>query len=373
MIPIIYQLRQAHLNVIVAADGKALELLKIEFPDLEFIHLPSFTIRYSRKQSQTLKMILQVPKIIKGTINEYRWLNNLIKANPVTIVISDNRYGLWNKKILSILISHQIPPLLPAGLKCFEPLMHYILRFFIKSFDRCWIPDIENPSMNLTGKLSHRYPLPSNTAFMGILSRFYNFSSSHGKKYPVRKYEMLVLLSGPEPQRTLLEEIMLEQLRDTEYKTAFIRGLPLSVGHHNMKPSPKIDFYYHLPPEIFGNLVINADVIICRSGYSTIMDLVELSRPAILIPTPGQTEQEYLAGYLNEQGLFHMVSQQNFNLQKALKSYKLKKYNTLSIPKTKVEKYLLDILKLYDHDKINRKQSGQKSQIHLCGGMGIQP
>jgi hypothetical protein len=373
MIPVIYQLQQAHLNVIIAADGNALELLKTEFPDLEFIHLPSFSIRYSRKPSQTLKMILQVPKIIIGTIKEYRWLNNLIKVYPVAIVISDNRYGLWNKKILSIFISHQISPFLPAGLKCFEPLMHNIFRFFIKMFDRCWIPDIENPSMNLTGMLSHRYPLPANSAFMGILSRFNNFSASPGKKYSIRKYDILVLLSGPEPQRTLLEEIMLEQLQDTEYKSAFILGLPISASRHIKKPSPKIDLYYHLSPEIFGNLVLNAEVIICRSGYSTIMDLVEMSRPAILIPTPGQPEQEYLASYLSEQGLFHSVSQQNFNLQKALQSYKLKKFNTLSIPKTKVENYLLDILELYNHNKINRKQSGQKSQIHLCGGMGVQP
>ena len=354
MIPIINKLLHSNIEVILASDGKAGELLKTEFPDQPFIERPSYSIRYSRSRSQVFMMIFQIPDILAGIVKEHLWLKKIMLAHHVDVVISDNCYGLYHKKILSVFVSHQISPLLPSGLKWMEPVVYSFLGRFIRSFDRCWIPDVADPSMNLTGKLSHRYPVFRNTVFMGILSRFSEWPCTTEKKTP-KIYDILVILSGPEPQRTLLEEILVQQIGGTGYKAAIICGLRQPVMQDYTQFSRSIDFYYHLPVETFRDMLLNAGVIICRSGYSTIMDLVELGRPAILISTPGQPEQEYLACHLSRKGLFHNVEQQNFNLKRALQQFQFKKFCRPDFHGTDTENYLQDLLKLYEHKNENRQ------------------
>jgi len=354
MIPLIHKLLQSNFEVILASYGKAGELLKTEFPNLCFIDLPSYTIRYSRSKSQVFIMILQLHKILAGIIKEHRWLKRIVSMHHIDIVISDNRYGLCYKKILSVFISHQISPSLPSGLKWIEPFVYVFLGIFIRSFDRCWIPDIEDPSTNLTGKLSHRYKIFHNASFMGMLSRFNeNHCMSDGKT--AETYDIMVILSGPEPQRTLLEEMLVRQLGETVYKAAIVCGLQQPVIQNFNRFLGSVDFFYHLPVKEFRNMLLNSGVIICRSGYSTIMDLVELGRPAILIPTPGQPEQEYLAGYLSQKGFFCTMNQQSFDLQKALRLFQSKRFNRAALSVTNTEKYLQDLLNLYQQKKKNRR------------------
>jgi hypothetical protein len=203
MIPLIHALLRTDAEVILASKGKAGELLKTEFPDLPFYDLPSVTIRYSRSRSQAVFLAFQIPLLMVSVSKEHRWLKKFIGTHPLDIVISDNCYGLFNSRILSF-FTQCLPFFMPA--KWMEPFVHAVLGLFIRSFDRCWIPDDKDPSLNLTGRLSHRYPVYKNSVFMGILSRFCELPDSAGKGN-IKKVDILVILSGPEPQRTLMEEI----------------------------------------------------------------------------------------------------------------------------------------------------------------------
>jgi UDP:flavonoid glycosyltransferase YjiC (YdhE family) len=346
MIPLIHICLRAGFKVILASGGKAGELLKTEFPALPFMELPSVPIRYSRKKSQGFIMMIQLPFILAGIFKEHRWLAKAVSKHSIDIVLSDNRYGLYHKKVLSVFMTHQISPLMPAGLKWAEPAVNFFLRRFIRCFDRCWIPDAENPSQNLTGRLSHRFLPPYNTAYMGILSRFTEIT-------PVTESEknflcdVLVILSGPEPQRTLLEEILIGQLDKTDYQAVIIGGFHQFSRQYSAIATSRIRYHDHLPSALFRIAILRAEIIICRAGYSTIMDLAELNKPAILIPTPGQPEQEYLAAYMKSKRWFHTAEQHGFDLEKEIRYFRKQKFNPLEIFRTDTEKYLQDLLKLY--------------------------
>ena len=352
MIPLICKLLRSDTEVILASGGKAGELLRTEFPSLPFIDLPSFPVRYSRNRSQVFIIMLQLPAIIAGIIKEHRWLSKVISSHHVDIVISDNRYGLYHKRILSVFVSHQLSPLLPRGLKWMEPVVFHGLGMFINCFDRCWIPDAEDPSVNLTGRLSHRFTPFPNAAFMGILSRFSELPVAPEEK-EAETYDVLVILSGPEPQRTLLEEILVRQLGKTNYKAAIIGGLHQPARQNQNPSSSTVKFYYHLPATLFRAMLLKAGVVICRAGYSTIMDMMELGKPAILIPTPGQPEQEYLASYLKGKSWFHMAEQPDFNLKKEMQEFQRQPFMQRGLFLTSTEKYVQDLLFLYEHKHKN--------------------
>jgi predicted glycosyltransferase len=365
MIPLIHALLRTGSEVMLASEGKAGELLNSEFPDLPFYVLPSASVRYSRKRSQTLILVLQIPRLLALIGREHRWLNTFIAAHPVDIVISDNCYGLFSRKILSVFVSHQLSPMLPAGFVWMEPLVHGVLGLFIRSFDRCWIPDERDPSQNLTGRLSHRYRVSGNTRFMGILSRFCEVHNNSGE-INGKKYDILVILSGPEPQRTLLEEILARQLEQTNYQAAIVCGMQPPV--RNKKDSVShatIDYYYHLPANVLRETMQKAGIIICRSGYSTIMDLAELNLSAILIPTPGQPEQEYLATYLSRRRYFFSRSQHMFDLQEAIGQYRMQNKMLPVVFRTDTENYLKDLITLYKQKKIRHRKPCQKTGHNL--------
>jgi hypothetical protein len=274
-------------RVVLAADGDALSWLKSEFPELKAIRLPGFSIQYSASDYQLFAMVRQLPKIIAGTIREHRQLKKLIREENIQTVISDNRFGLWNKSVKSIYITHQL--LIRAPYQWMEPLLWLCHRWIINRYDECWIPDIEGEG-NLSGELSHKYPLPPNARFIGWLSRFPSTNA-----IPVKKnYTTLCLISGPEPHRTLFEQSLIERFKDSAEPTLIVRGKPgnciseSAIGNIDLVPvlsSGELKTHLLQTPNIF-----------CRSGYSTLMDLKLLEREANLFPTPGQPEQEYLAG-----------------------------------------------------------------------------
>ena len=224
--------------------------------------------------------------------------------------------GCGRKKVYSIYMTHQLMIKAPERMKWVEPLLHKAHHWFIKRYDECWIPDIPGEK-NLSGDLSHKYPLPSNAHFIGILSRFNADNDLGGQKVEEQRPDLLFLLSGPEPQRSIFEEIVLKELTLHPHENVVIlRGLPGNPEHTS--PLPGVISYNHLPDEEISRLISTSGLIICRPGYSTMMDLVTLGRNAILVPTPGQTEQEYLAGNLSKDGLFNWLEQDSFTLSLAL-------------------------------------------------------
>jgi len=297
-VPVIREQLAAGNEVVLCADGYPLEFLRQEFPGLRTIELPSYPIRYSKRKSQVMAMILFLPKLLKGIYAEHNWLDNLLKTEHFDLVVSDNRFGMWNKNVRSIYITHQVMVKMPKGLKWLEPVGYRLHKYLIQKYNQCWIPDFAEFE-GLSGDLSHKYPLPANAAFIGIHSRFPEAKCIQ----PDTTYENVVILSGPEPQRTMLENEMLDKFRYSSEKTIIIQGKP-EITEHESQPD-KITVVSHVPTEKLAAMLLGCKNIVARSGYSTIMDFYRLNilHKAEFHPTPGQTEQEYLLQHLRNKGL----------------------------------------------------------------------
>ncbi len=311
-VPIIRRLQNRGYEVILASNGTAKDFFKNYFPELLFLDKPAYNIVYPKNRSMSAAMIRQVPSIIKTIISEHFWLKKIIHKHKINEVVSDNCYGLWNKKIHSVFITHQLMVKCPQRLKFLEAVISRIISFFINKYDECLIPDLAGET-NYSGELSHRNKLPPNAQFIGTLSRF----CENKTELNAEIFDVVVLLSGPEPQRTLFENKCLKLLKGQKKKCCIIRGLPGNVE----KKINSEDFicYNHLPDDELKAVLRNSKKVICRSGYSTIMDLVELKKPAMLVPTPGQTEQEYLAKYNIEKEQFEMISQERLTIKELLR------------------------------------------------------
>lgn len=312
-IPVISELEKQGAEVIIASDGRSLDLLKKEFPHLKFIRLKGYRIFYYKNLSMPFTILLQFPKIIRAVRSEHRELKKIICEERINAVISDNRYGLHSKEILCVFITHQIGIVLPRSLKIAEWLVYRINKFFIDKYNECWIPDSAGKK-NLSGKLSHLANWSGKERFIGVLSRF------KSKEDIPKQYDILVILSGPEPQRTLLENLLKEQIIRTSLRTLLVRGITEETVTE--KITENFSAVSFLDSEQLNTAILAADIIISRSGYSTIMDLAVLGKKAILIPTPGQTEQEYLADSFKEKGIFYSEPQKDFSLQRAMDNSK---------------------------------------------------
>lgn len=304
-IPVIEALRKRNCEVFIASSGSSLELLKKEFPDLAFFGLPSYRIKYPESGSFVFSMIRQIPKIKKTIAEEHKRTQKIMNENNIDLIISDNRYGCWSATIPSVMICHQLSIQLPFVWRLFKPAVDFYHQRMIKKFNQCWIPD--QPNVLLTGELSLKMNLV--VKHIGILSRF--------KKAVLESiYDVAVVLSGPEPQRSIFEEIVLKQIYNYNLKIIIVRGVV--EGEGNWKQEGNVTTVNFLQSEKLGEIINQSKLVIARSGYSTIMDLARLGKKAILIPTPGQTEQEYLANRLLSKGICYTVIQKDFDLRVAL-------------------------------------------------------
>ena len=311
--PIIDELRRQGAEVILASDGGAFDLLQHEYPDLEIHKLPVYNIRYPFR-SMMWSMAFQMPKILRGAIMEHFWLKKFLKTMPVDAVISDNRFGFYSRRTYSIFMTHQVNILMPV--RFLQPFVNTVNQYFIKKFDVCWIPDFEKMPQ-LAGELSHgNFDKNLNVKYLGALSRF--------KKISLRKkYKATIVLSGPEPQRSIFEKKIRQQLSELKISEAqylLVRGTQTPTKD-DAETMPNLEIYDVLTSHLLNKKIMESEVVICRSGYSSIMDLVKLQKEAILIPTPGQTEQEYLAAKLMHQKQFFSQKQDNLDLKTALKEY----------------------------------------------------
>jgi uncharacterized protein (TIGR00661 family) len=291
-VPIIAAKLTAGHEVIIAADGGPLSLLQQKFPTCTFITLKGVKIQYSKWM--IVSMTFQVPRFLFSIYREHQALKKIISEHKIDQVISDNRYGLWNKKIESIFITHQINIQSPI----FEKFLFRINCHFISKYNECWVPDYEG-SQNLSGDLSHpkneyfKNNFPENLKYIGPLSRF-----SGLEKIPSENiYEAIGIVSGPEPQRSKFLEKLKHDFSKLKGKTLIIAGKPDSENRQQIE---NVTIVNHLNDDEFVRALFAAQKIICRSGYSTIMDLHVLGLSAEFIATPGQTEQEYLAKRMAE-------------------------------------------------------------------------
>lgn len=331
-IPIIKALQESGKTVLLAGDGPAAQLLQTEFPTLTLLPLRGYHISYAKTGwGLPWQMLAQAPSIFQTIKDEHAWLDAMIEEQQIDLVISDNRYGLYSTKIPCVLITHQLTIKMPfAWLERHVQKIHYSL---INRFHTCWVPDAKG-ELNLGGELSHPIKMPAiPVKWMGLLSRFAPSKSPEvevqtaNDATPPFVYQYCFLLSGPEPQRTLLENIILKNIEGLKEPMVLVRGLPSNTTDSltNTAPNPlpaslpqQLTVYPHLPAAELAQLIMSSEWIICRSGYSTLMDLAALNKSAILIPTPGQTEQTYLAQQLAAQGLATAVAQSRFSLSESI-------------------------------------------------------
>lgn len=310
MIPLIKNLIHNECEIFIAADGNIRSLLQLEFPKATFITLKGYNVKYSKqKKWLALKIGIQIPIILFSIYKEHRWLKKVVKKYSFDAIISDNRFGLYNSTIPCIYITHQL--LVKTGNEFSEKILQKIHFWFINKYTECWVPDYAGEK-NLSGQLSHPLVnIPPNVHYIGCLSRFQKNSII------AIKYELLILLSGPEPQRTILEKILLHQLQFLDSKVLFVRGLPATM--EQLPFQQNISIKNHLTAQELNEAIEQSKIVISRAGYTTVMDLVKLKKKGILIPTPGQTEQEYLADYLEQNKMFVTAAQDTFNLNEAIK------------------------------------------------------
>lgn len=301
-IPIIWELEKCGFEVLIACSGRPLRLLMAEFPNYHFIKLQGYNIRYPQGGNMALSMLAQGFKIWQAINNEHRQLKLIIKEYDIDGVISDNRYGMYSKTIPCVFITHQLniqSPILGS-------LINHVNKRIISKFSECWIPD--NPQRTLSGYLSQNKNHSINCQFLGTLSRFVT-------KQKNESLDILAIVSGPEPQRSLFEKILINQLSKLEKKSMIVLGKP---EYSSSKIFGNLTVVSHLSSEELNQAFVNADVVVCRSGYSTILDLAKLNKKAVFVPTPGQTEQMYLASYFMQNKQAFSMQQEKFNLTTAL-------------------------------------------------------
>lgn len=337
-IPLIRELLARECIVIIAATGATKAILEKEFPSLEFLSLQGYNIRYSRVGYLfPYKILFQLPRIFRIISYETQWLESIVKKHKISILISDNRPGLYNKTIPCIYITHQLNILTHNNFMA--PFIRKIHYHYINKFKECWVPDAETDN-GLAGKLSHVWQYPKiPVRYTGPISRFV-------KEDQPKKYDLLIILSGPEPQRTILEEILGRELPAFTGKVLFIRGLMLEPNNV-LANGPNTEIKDHLTGPELNKAINQSSLVICRSGYSSVMDLFCMDKKAILIPTPGQTEQEYLATYLLRKGIFYSISQNGFSLDKGLAEEKAFSYKPLELNMHAYKQIIGDFLKIH--------------------------
>lgn len=305
-IPIIHALNSEGVEVLVAGETGVAKIVEKTLVPVVILPLKGYRVNYSKSRKFfLLKMFWQLPKIMLAIRHENRWLKKVVREYEIDAIISDNRFGFYHKEIPSVFITHQLS--IQTGNHFFDKLAQKINYRYVEHFNECWAPDMPGAD-NLAGILSHPTSLPNiPVKYLGMLSRF-------KKKQVEKNNDLLILLSGPEPQRSIFEEMLLAQLKDFAGITVLVRGLPVGGKDISSHSNNKFTIHNHLNESDLSDLIQRSTEIVARCGYSTIMDLTALQRKAILVPTPGQTEQEYLSEYLMKRKLFFTCPQEGFSL-----------------------------------------------------------
>ncbi|MGN6492540.1 MAG: glycosyltransferase [Agriterribacter sp.] len=306
-IPIINELIRQDWEVWLAGSGATLTLLQKQYPQLPCLTLKPYNVFYHAATGRLpLTVARQAPAIWASIRHEHRWLQQVLKTRSFDVILSDNRYGLHSNNTYCVFITHQLA--IRSGLlKWVDGILRKFNYHYINKFNECWVPDWEG-AVNIAGELSHPFRVPANMHYIGPLSRF-------EPQQQVKQYDIAIVLSGPEPCRTDWEQKLQQELMRFEGSALLVRGIP---GGKALSLPSNIVVKNLLAGQELNAAVEQAEWIICRSGYSSVMDLIALKKKAILVPTPGQPEQEYLADYLCKQGIFYSVRESEFSLKDSL-------------------------------------------------------
>lgn len=298
-IPLITFLLEQEMEVELAASGRAYAVLAEQFPQLKLHRAPSFEVQYGSDSRSTAWCLFKSSLGLRKQVRrEQAWLKEHFPAAYFRGVISDNGYGMYIPGAQNVLITHQLQ--LHSGMGAWvDTFLDKQVRLLTTPFQEIWIPDWEDESESLAGKLSHpRTPTKQTSVYLGPLSRLNPVNNSHPQT-------ILFLISGPEPQRTIFEQIALEVAESLSSPVVVVGGNIQSP----LIESPRIEkdksrsghrvFLAYANQEKLSELLSSSDLVVARSGYSSVMDMVRFGRKAVWVPTPGQGEQQYLASYLS--------------------------------------------------------------------------
>jgi len=320
-IPLVQHFLDEGHEVILGGDGESLTLLRKHFPKLRYVYLAPLNLHYSKGQRQVWAMLKALPQLFFWALKDHAILKAILREEPIDQIISDNRFGLYvnqqsaisNQQCETVYITHQLHIMLPRGWKWAESIASRIHARIYTRFNKVWVPDYEDIDKSLAGELSHTKNVQCtmyNIQYIGPLSRF---PSNPLTTNPLTQYDIVAVLSGLEPHRTMLEQEIIVRYSNQQSAISnqqspsvlIVQGL-MSRPNTRIKRGNITIVPYINDAELVPSL-LGAEHIIVRSGYSTIMDLaalglldskIENRKSKIeLIPTPGQPEQEYLAGF----------------------------------------------------------------------------
>lgn len=311
-VPVIHELLAQGAEVILAADGRAYSFLQMEFPALLLLRLPGYGITYPKHGMLGLHLLFHSPGIAKKIKEEKIAVEAIVREYAIDIIISDNRFACRAEKTFNVYITHQLN-VKSAFARKFADRLH---KNYYEQFDEIWVPDAEG-NINLSGELGHDAITATPFRYVGPLTRFPQADLLNSRP---RKWWLVVLLSGPEPQRSIFENLILEELAKHTEDALIIRGLTDGEGKIS-HPYPHVTMVDHLEDEKMSEEILSAHYILSRPGYSTLCDLSALNVSPIVVPTPGQTEQEYLAMYHASQNNVVMQTQKKFNLREAINAF----------------------------------------------------
>jgi hypothetical protein len=311
-VPVIKELLRQNAEVILAADGRPFSFLEKEFPELPILRFPGYEISYPKNGLLGFHLLFRSPSLLRKIKEEQKATEILVQENAIDIIISDNRFACRTDKTYNVYITHQLNVKAPFAEK-FASRFH---QKYYDKFDEIWVPDVEG-KINLSGELGHDAITEKPYRYTGPLTRFHQSDILNTRH---RKWWLVVLLSGPEPQRSIFEKIVLEELAKHMEETLILRGIP--DGDNSISnPYPHVTMMNHLAGKELEDNLLSSHFVLSRPGYSTLCDLSALNISPIVVPTPGQTEQEYLASYHASQNNVVNIAQKNFNLRDAINDY----------------------------------------------------
>jgi uncharacterized protein (TIGR00661 family) len=306
-LPVIRKLVSEQHNITVISNGRSLDVLKKELGDtVDYVDIPDYPMLLSENSRQFIaKSIVYWPVFIKRIEDGLAQLQKILAQNQYDCIISDARYDMYSKKIPSFFISHQMRIMNPLRIRLFENAMERFNLFFFKRFVGVMVPDYKEES--LSGDLSHhlRRIDENRLHYVGVLSDF-------TKRQMSKDIDYLISISGPEPQRSMLEEKLVAQAHELPGTVVLTLG---KTEKYSVVKKKHLTTYSFVTKELREELLNRAKLVVSRSGYSTIMDVAVVGTKALLIPTPGQIEQEYLGAYHMSKGTFYSVSQETIDLK----------------------------------------------------------
>lgn len=330
---VIDQLLQLNYKVIIASSGNALTYLASRFPNLAYYELSNYELKYSaNKKYWKLQLFAQSIQLLRQYQKDQQILKMILSKNSIDALISDNRPSIFHKQIPSVYITHQLQ--LPKGFG--SRLANFIHQKCYARYQQVWVPDVKSLP-NLAGNLSLSTKADLPVYYLGMLS-------SYQPKKIAKKYQYTAILSGPEPQRSILEQKIVKLFKQLSGTKLIVRGTTKPTKNTRQIPV-ETSFINLASNETLQSILAQSELVICRSGYTSLMDLTLSKTKALLIPTPGQPEQEYLATYMRKNNWFSVVAQDEISAQiiKETRSKQLQSPALESFQKKQLIK-LLDLL-----------------------------